>query len=449
MPDTFEVAEGLDRLDPADGGADADGDGLTNFEEYRRGTDLHNEDTDEDLLVDGLEVLVWGTDPLFGDTDGDFSLDGSEVELGTDPLNSNEKPGTPFTPSFKTTTTLTGVARRVAARTIAQTDHVYVISGDGKISPFVIQSSTYLIIGGNPKFLSADLRDIQVVGKTAYVAAGAAGLHLVDLTVPANPALSSTMTGFSPVSGVAATKALVLLATDVGLWVLGRQADGTLQNLGSLSIPAFSRLAVCGSMAYLGVAGLNRLILVDISDPTSPREVQRFAMPASTTRFQAIEATDRHVYVAHGSAGLIALSGPDPAHLAISDTSAPDFGTAAFDALSLIGNRLPAYTPTDAARAQLYKLVAGGLMEPVGGVQSNAAGASQLITNQNYVASLASGSLSLSEILPKADRVGNAPVGQILLENSRDLVVRGEQVYVRGRARDDIYVESVEFFVGG
>ena len=40
--------DGSDPLDPSDGGADWDGDGLTNAEEQAAGTDMNNADTDND-----------------------------------------------------------------------------------------------------------------------------------------------------------------------------------------------------------------------------------------------------------------------------------------------------------------------------------------------------------------------------------------------------------------
>ena len=39
MPDSFELANGFDPLDPADAGLDADGDGFTNLAEFTAGTD--------------------------------------------------------------------------------------------------------------------------------------------------------------------------------------------------------------------------------------------------------------------------------------------------------------------------------------------------------------------------------------------------------------------------
>lgn len=65
---------------------DTDGDGLTDVEELRLGTDPNQVDTDGDGLYDGDEVRLYGSNPLRVDTDGDGLDDYVEVIVyGTSP----------------------------------------------------------------------------------------------------------------------------------------------------------------------------------------------------------------------------------------------------------------------------------------------------------------------------------------------------------------------------
>lgn len=63
MPDWFEYKYGFDAQNPGDALEDADGDGLSNLEEARLGTNPLNEDTDGDGFTDSEEV-AYGKDPL-------------------------------------------------------------------------------------------------------------------------------------------------------------------------------------------------------------------------------------------------------------------------------------------------------------------------------------------------------------------------------------------------
>lgn len=64
---------------------DTDGDGLTDAQENKLGTDPSITDTDADGLTDAQEVNVYSTDPLNQDTDGDGFVDGQEVANGYNP----------------------------------------------------------------------------------------------------------------------------------------------------------------------------------------------------------------------------------------------------------------------------------------------------------------------------------------------------------------------------
>lgn len=90
MLDTYETANGLN---PAvnDAALDKDGDGLTNLQDFQRGTRADKADTDDDGLSDKVETGTgtWvgtqdtGTNPLLRDTDGDALVDGVETNTGT------------------------------------------------------------------------------------------------------------------------------------------------------------------------------------------------------------------------------------------------------------------------------------------------------------------------------------------------------------------------------
>jgi len=73
---------------------DSDGDGLTDDQEAKLGTDPFKKDTDGDGLTDGDEVNVYKTNPLNPDTDFDGLKDGEEVlTYKTNPLDRDTDKG--------------------------------------------------------------------------------------------------------------------------------------------------------------------------------------------------------------------------------------------------------------------------------------------------------------------------------------------------------------------
>jgi hypothetical protein len=115
IPDEFD----LQPINPTNASADSDGDGVSDLDEYKRGTNPSSKDTDADGMPDAWEIkysfdpinaadgrncsvstvvcdpdsdnldnyyeYVNNTDPRNPDTDGDGVNDGDEVSAGTDP----------------------------------------------------------------------------------------------------------------------------------------------------------------------------------------------------------------------------------------------------------------------------------------------------------------------------------------------------------------------------
>ena len=88
MPDKYEVDNGFNPRDPSDGGEDADGDGLTNAQEYMAGLNPFSPDTDNDGMPD-LWELEHGLNPLVNDAgldpDGDGLTNLEEYLNNSDP----------------------------------------------------------------------------------------------------------------------------------------------------------------------------------------------------------------------------------------------------------------------------------------------------------------------------------------------------------------------------
>ncbi|MGC4013097.1 MAG: hypothetical protein QM755_01065 [Luteolibacter sp.] len=89
IPDVYENANGLQAYNAADANLDPDGDGLTNAEEARYGTNPRKADTDEDGMPDKWEIQQGfnPTDPSDGplDPDGDGVPNWREYQVGTCP----------------------------------------------------------------------------------------------------------------------------------------------------------------------------------------------------------------------------------------------------------------------------------------------------------------------------------------------------------------------------
>jgi hypothetical protein len=135
LPDSWEIAHGLDPNDAGDASADSDGDGIPNWLEIAFGLDPHNpDDASYDPDADNLltaDELLYGLDPLeengwLWDSDGDGVPDIDEILGGTSPTD-------PFNGQAATVTTYGGDGQIAWANSyLAESIDFRILNADGR-----------------------------------------------------------------------------------------------------------------------------------------------------------------------------------------------------------------------------------------------------------------------------------------------------------------------------
>ncbi|MET0622683.1 MAG: Ig-like domain-containing protein [Pyrinomonadaceae bacterium] len=319
IPDDVEVGLGLDPSNPVDAQEDFDRDNLTNLQEFTLGTGLRNRDTDGDGLSDGDEVNRHLTSPLVADTDGDGIPDGIEVQTGTNPLDPGSfdlaralrsievTPGhvtlvvntiigeasqqltvTGHLTDGKTTLNLTARSRgtnyasaNLAVANFGAEDGIVFAGGDGStivtatnsgfsattnitVSSFAPTAVSFVSI---PGFAN----NVDVSGNFAYVAAGSAGLQVVNVTDRRAPRLVGSLDTPGNANDVRAVGNRVYVADgSAGLRIIDVSNPAAPTLLGALDTEGEANdVVVVGDRAYVagGTAGLQ---IINVSNPQTP-----------------------------------------------------------------------------------------------------------------------------------------------------------------------------------
>ena len=369
IPDDWKIANGLDPNDPNVAFEDPDNDGLTNLEEYQNGTDPHNPDTDGDGLSDGDEVHVYHTNPLLWDTDGDGISDGVEVRTGSNPLDVHSfnlaaalSSITVAPASFRLIfNTVSGESSRQLAaagnvidgRTIDMFNPLYqtqVSSSDLTIASFgndlgrvyAGQSGSATVTvsngghGGTASVtvqtfsptaegfvaLSGFANGVEVAGTTAFVAAGAAGLYVVDVTDLAAPVVVANLALPGNANDVRVAGSVAYVADGGAMLTVDVSDPAHPARLGGVAIAGNAvRLAVSGNLVYVADLAFG-LHVVDVSNPSQPREVGAVAL-AGEPRAVSLggPAPDSYAVVACGDAGLSVIDISTPSAPVVVGTS--------------------------------------------------------------------------------------------------------------------------------
>ena len=558
LPDDLELSLGLNPNNPADAFEDLDLDGASNRDEGLAGTQLRDSDSDDDGLLDGEELRAGAdgflTNPLSVDTDGDGVRDGLEVASGSDPTNSASvnlaqalssltvAPAT-FTITVNsvigtgsqqltvtghlrdgTTLNLTSTQRgtnyqssdlnvcnfgtpdgRVFGSangpcTITVTNSGFTATATGSVTNFTPTALASLAIPGYANNVDAN-------GGFAYVAAGAAGLHVVNVASPTAPVIVATLDTPGNANDVRVIGTRVYIADgSAGLRIVDASNPAVPVNLGSVDTPGEANdVIVSGDFAYVadGAAGVH---IIRIVDPTAPELVRTIDTPG-TARGVDVEGTTLVVADDSPSSGLRVIDVSNPATASIVgnltfaspaidvDLSSGIAVVAAYTGgTHLVDVRVPStpvqvgnlpggapggFVPRDVQIAGPFALYAEQLfanaVAPIVDISDPAqpffrgvldfgldyAGTGIAIsgpyvywTGQSFVVSAENGTtgttrLFIGQYIAVEDRNGVPPAIAITEPVPGASAIEGSQVVVRASATDDVAVASVTFTVNG
>src|ERR1043166_4384642 len=344
IPDDYEIAHGLNPNDPTDALADPDHDGLTNLQEFLLGTDPHNPDTDGDGLSDGDEVNIYHTNPLVADTDGDGIPDGVEIATGTDPLNPA---------SFDLGKAVQSLEVKPGAFVLVVNTIVGQASKQLSVLGHLIDGKTTLDLTSTQRgtnYSSSNLSICNFGAPDGNVFAGSNGVCTVTVTNHGHSgttagsvqSFSPTAVSFVSVPGFANSVDVsgdfaFVAAGASGLQVVNVSSDRTHPSVvSSLAITGNANdVALAGNIAYVAI-GTSGLAAVDVTNPLTPKllgtvstgvhalGVADVTTPSAMTIIKSLPLpgtvwgvdvdADRHLAaVAAGGSGLILVDVTNPA----------------------------------------------------------------------------------------------------------------------------------------
>jgi hypothetical protein len=559
ISDDLEVANGLNPNDPVDALEDPDGDGLISREEVvDLGTNPRDRDTDDDGINDGEEAVEGDdgfiTSGLLRDTDGDGFGDALEIETGSDPTDPT---------SFALSASLEELVIKPAAVTLAvnplvgeasQQLQVQALLRDGSTvdltaaSRGTAYSSSDLavcnfgsedgqIFAGQPgrctvtvsngTFSSEILVEVQdftpvglsflpiptdgyannvdVNGNYAYVAAGAAGLHIVDISNRSNPRILSSVDTPGNANDVRVVDQIAYIADGrSGLQIVDVQDPTNAVLVGSLDTPgeAFD-VRVVDRIAYIAdsfnglqiidvanalqprllggvdTPGISRgvdlvgtlaavadgrtLQMIDVQDPANPQILGALGLDGDT---KDVAVRGNWAYVAAFTGGLQIVDFTDPANPTLAGGlpgSEPDgfiprdvalFGSFATAAEQLFPNAVP-FVSLDNPTEPVFRTLLD--FSPLGDYAGTGIAVDPpfiYMTGENFFVNTENGDIGntglfIGQFRPFDDRAGQAPQVAITAPAANEILVQESVFDVEVEASDDVRVAAVDLLVDG
>lgn len=213
---------------------------------------------------------------------------------------------------------------------------------------------------------------LAISGTHAYVAAGGAGLRVVNISDPEYPVETGSWDSPGYAEAVAVAGNIVYLADGpYGLWTLDVSNPTLPIPLGSVyDMDNAFGVAVAGPYAYIAAAGAG-LLVADVSDPAHPIEVGRLDTPGYA---YDIAVSGTTAYIADGWEGvrLIDISNPPtPAEVGSCSTPGWALGVAVSGTLAYVADAFGGLEVMDGSDAAHPALL--GAYAPEGGNAGNVA----------------------------------------------------------------------------
>lgn len=552
IPDDVELREGLDPGDANDALEDADRDALSNRDEFTRGTGLNDPDSDDDTILDGEEAVAgadsYVTNPLAADTDGDGVRDALEIQTGSDPTNRNSvdlaaamtdmevepaaftllvntlvgeaytqlrvtgnlrdgttidltptSRGTNYNSSDLNVCNFGAIAGRVfgasdGACTITVTNSGFTGASSGVVRTFTPLAVSQIAIPGyannvevagayayvaagaaglqvvnvaNPaapviagsRDTSGTAIDVRLGGRYAYVADGASGLQIIDVIAPTAPVIAGTVDTPGTAQDVAVADNLVYIADgSAGLQIVNAANPAAPIIVGSLSTGSTTRgVDVSGTRAV--VADDAAVRIVDVSNPAAPVLRGSVSIPGGP---KDVRVSDNLAYVAAYTGGFVIIDFSNPAAPFQVGSLPTQFvprdvevaGRFAIFAEQLFPNAVPFVDVTTPAAPGLKGIINFSPLGDYAGTGIAVSGPYVYMTGESFVVNQDFGStgdtrLFIGQYLPLEDLAGVPPEIAITSPQAGETHYQGAQLAVQVEATDDIAVNQVQFYVGG
>jgi hypothetical protein len=156
-----------------------------------------------------------------------------------------------------------------------------------------------------------DVQDMAINGNLAYVAAGSAGLGIVNIADPTHPSVLGTWDSRGYAEGIAVSGTTAYLADGPdGLRILDVADPARPTEIGSV-FPfnyAFG-VVISGRYAYIAAGGAG-LLIADVTDPRSPVEAGRYDTPGYA---YGLSLVGNIAYIADAWGGIQAVDVSNPA----------------------------------------------------------------------------------------------------------------------------------------